>query len=141
MSNSRVRRDWIVGHVRDHKRIALAEVRRATVARWKCSESTFYEDIAWLAVFNRLQRIPTGHGDDLAAWGTLQGVADPAFVRERARGVLNGRLTKELRTQYAADLQRVGEGAYILPDESLLKVCRVAILRRALPGSASVIDL
>lgn len=141
LSKPRARREWIVAYVPGDKRVPLADVRKEAVTRWKCSNSTFYEDVAWLVAFRKLQRIPTGHGDDLAVWGTLRGVADPTFVRERARGVLNGKLTKELRTRYAADLLNLAGRSYLLPDEALLKLFRAVIRRPNLPGRAQVLEL
>jgi len=109
------------------------------LARWRCSDSTFYEDVNRLVAHRKLQRIPTGHGDDLAVWGTLP-VADPAFVRERARCVLDTHLEDELRTACAADLFRLSERSDMLPDDMLLKLFQSAVQDAKLPGRAPTID-
>ncbi len=139
VSDPKVRRESIVAHVRERARVPLAEVVRWVATRWHCSDSTAYDDIARLVAHRKLQRIPTGHGDVLTVPSALQ-VADPALVRDRAKCVLNSRLTNELRTACAADLLRLSEKTDVLPDDSLLKLFQAGVKDQTMPGRSSTID-
>lgn len=141
MSDPKTRREWIVAFVGKRRRVPLADTCQATLEHWRCSDSTFYEDVKWLVAHEKLQRTPTGQGDDLVVWGTLQGVADPRFVHERARCVLNSRLKRVLRTRCAEDLLCLAERSYLLPDEALLRVFQSAIRQPDLPGRTTILGL
>ncbi len=139
MSDPKARRESIVAYVQEQVRVPLAEAVNWVTTQWHRSDSTVYDDVARLVTHQKLQRIPTGHGDVLTVAGALH-VADPAFVRESAKCVLNSRLTDELRTARAADLLRLSEKSDVIPDDFLIKLFQSAVKDETMPGRASTID-